>query len=203
MPRQRISKATTETPNHAAKSKPLPSLPAAEALSFLQETRGISTWTVRDMAKSLHISPTDAKRVIAVLELQGYVKPAAADEWMTTLSGEDVSGSKPPRYIRERIEAALSLLGKRVAEINRERNAPYRVVDAVAFGDFLSERPRVQSAEVGVQLARREPIEDAPDSAKEHKEQREFLKQLQGRGTLLHVRPYENWMSARTHRSLL
>ena len=198
MPRKRIPKATAEGPNHAAKSKPLPAIAAAEALSILRETRGVSTWKVQDMAKSLKIEPADAERVIAVLELQGYVKGAAPDEWMTTLSGEEVSGSKAPRYTRDRIEEALSSLAKRIVEINGDSRERYNVVEAVAFGDFLSDRARVQAAEVGVQLAPREPGE--ADSAREHKAQREFFKQLQGRSSLLHVGPYEKWMSARTHR---
>jgi DNA-binding MarR family transcriptional regulator len=200
MPSKRIPKAVAETPNHAAKSKPLPAIPAVEALSFLRETRGVSTWKVQDMAKSLNIKPADAERVIAVLELQGYVKRAGTDDWMTTSSGEEVSASKTPRYTRERIEDALSSLAKRIAEINRDSRERYKVVEAVAFGDFLSDRARVQAAEVGVHLAPREPGE--ADSAKEHKTQREFLKQLQGRSSLLHVGPYEKWMSARTHRKL-
>ena len=32
---------------------------------------------------------------------------------------------------------------------NRDRNATFRVVNAVAFGDFLSDRSRVQDADVG------------------------------------------------------
>ena len=200
MPSKRIPKAVAETPNHAAKSKPLPSIPAAEALSFLRETRGVSTWAVRDMAKSLNIKPADAERVIAVLELQGYVEQAGADEWMTTLSGEEVSGSKTPRYTRDRIEEALSSLAKRIADTNRDSRARYKVVEAVAFGDFLSDRARLQAAEVGVHLAPREPGE--VDSAREHKVQREFLKQLQAKSSVLRVTLYEKWMSARIHRKL-
>jgi hypothetical protein len=155
------------------------------------------------MADALRISPADAKEVIAVLELQGYVKPAEEDEWMTTLSGESVSGSKHPRFQRERIQEALTALGKRIAEINRDRDAPYKIVEAVAFGDFLSDRPQAQSAEVGVRLANRQPSQIESDSATERKRQRAFLKQLQGKSPLLRVKPYEQWMSARTHRKIL
>lgn len=176
-------------------------MPAAEAFSFLRETRGISTWTVRDMSKSLNMTPADAKEAIAILELQGYVKPAGKDEWMTTLSGEDVSASKPPRYRRERVEEALALLSKRISENNRERDPAYTIVAAVAFGDFLSDRPRVQPAEVGIQLAGPSPPD--ADSATERKAQRAFLKRLPGRGPLVHLVPYEQWMSARSHRKLL
>lgn len=200
MPSKRIPKAVAETLNHAAKSRLMPSTPAAEALSFLRETRGVSTWTVRDMANSLKISAADAARVIAVLELQDYVKPSAADEWMTTSSGEAVSCSKAPRYTLARIEQALSTIHNPIAEINSDSRARYKVVEAVAFGDFLSDRSRVQAAEVGVQLAPRGPVED---SANERKVQRDILKRLQSGNSVVHVKPYETWMSGRTHRTLL
>ena len=35
--------------------------------------------------------------ITALLQLQGYIEPAGRDEWLTTLSGETVSGSKTPR----------------------------------------------------------------------------------------------------------
>ena len=155
------------------------------------------------MARTLSITEAEAKQVRAVLELQGYVKPSGTNEWMTTLSGEEVSGSKQPRYRRETIGQALSWLGKRIAEANRDSGTRYRVVEAVAYGDFLDDRPLVQAADVGIQLVQRESGEVGPDSAIERKTQQEFLKQLQGRTSLVHVRQFENWMSARTHRRLM
>jgi hypothetical protein len=180
----------------------LRSMPATEALSFLRETHGLTTWTAHDMAASLKINLADAKHVIAILELQGYVKPYGA-KWMTTLSGEEVSGSKPPRFTRERVEQALAELCSHLTEINRDSHAPYRITAAVAFGDFLSDRPRVQSAEVGIQLERRKPSAADADSAQEGKARQAFLKRLQGKGGVLQVRTYGNWMGERTHRDLL
>jgi hypothetical protein len=51
-------------------------MPLAEVLSFLEETRGVPTWTVQDLAKSLKISAAVANRVISFLRVQGYVEPA-------------------------------------------------------------------------------------------------------------------------------
>jgi hypothetical protein len=203
MPRKRIQKTKVAESNAAAQKSVLPSIPAAEALSFLRDTRGMSTWTARDMAKSFDISVADANRIIPVLELQGYVKPAGTGEWMTTLSGEGVSGSKLPRYTRERIDEALSSLRDRIAEINRDSNAPYKITQAVAFGDFLGDTPRLQSAEVGVQLERRGGHGGDANSAKERRAQSEFLKQLHGKGGVVHIVPFESWMRERTHRNLL
>src|SRR5215472_996631 len=111
---------------------PAPSLPAAEILSFLKETRGAPSWTIREMAKSLNIGRTDATKVTALLQAQGYVEPSRADEWLTTVSGETVSGSKAPRFTAESVAAALSGLAERVKAVNQDRTAPFEIVTAVA-----------------------------------------------------------------------
>lgn len=194
MPRKRDAKSGIETGS-------LFSIPAPEALSFLKETRGVSTWTAQDMAKALRIGLVDAKKIIPYLELQGYIKQSQSGEWLTTLSGEGVSGSKTPRYTPERVEEALANLGKRISEANRDAKAPFKIVEAVAFGDFLSGRARVQAPDVGIELQRRSGSDS--DSATEWKSQKLFLKQLAGERSMLPLRQYEKWMSARTHRRLL
>jgi len=220
-----------EARKNATKGSSLPSIPAAEALSFLRDTRGVSTWTARDMAESLKVSVAEAKRVIAVMEMQGYVNRFKADEWMTTSAGETVSGSKPPRYTRESIEKALSGLAARMEGTNRDASAPYQITRAVAFGDFFSNRTRLQAAEVGILLEERTPptrtmdqstkpkgrksalrmtkrerlgqdIEATPQTNK-RETPKQFLAKLRGKGGILHVTRYEEWMSARSHRKLL
>lgn len=178
-------------------------MPAAEALSFLRDTRGLTTWTARDLASSLKIGAADARHVIAILQLQGYVKPSGRDEWTTTHAGEEVSGSKPPRFIRERVEHALAGLRIRIAEVNHDSRAPYCITQAVAFGDFLSDRARVQSADVGIQLQRKRSGGAGAGSAEEHQSQEVFLKSLKGKSGILQLRPCESWMAERTHRNLL
>ena len=195
MPRTTGVKAATVTT--------LRSMPAAEALSFLRETRGVPTWTARDMAHSLRISLADAAQVISILQLQGYVKPAEGNEWMTTLAGETVSESKIPRYKPERVEQALQDLGRRIGEVNRDARAPYRIAEAVAFGDFLAGRARAQAAVVGVRLAQRKSGDAAPDSAEERNAQQAFLKLLQPRGGVLRLAHFEEWMRERAHRRIL
>jgi hypothetical protein len=131
----------------------MPSVPAQEAMSFLKDTRGALTWTVREMVDSLEITEREAKQVIAILELQGYVKPALdGTGWLTTLYGEEVSGSQSPRFNLARVTGALAELKDRIQAQNRDRRAEFHVSDAVAFGDFLIARARVQAADVGVRL---------------------------------------------------
>src|ERR1700721_3243284 len=71
---------------------------AAAAFSFLKETKGLLTWTPGDLAKSLKISPAEAKRVLAALEMQGYIKPHGRDEWLTTLAGDTYQGGTRHRF---------------------------------------------------------------------------------------------------------
>ena len=179
-------------------------VPAAEALSFLKETRGAAAWTDRDLAKSLKVSLPEAKQVLAVMELQGYVEPAGTSKkWRTTEQGDLVSGAKSPRFTREAVEQGLSALSDRIQGINQDTNAIYRVTEAVAFGDFLSGRSRLQAADVGIRLLPRKSGANENETAREHAAEEAFLKQLRGKTASLQIQPYEEWMSARSHRKLL
>ena len=199
-------------PNH-----PLPSISAEAALSFLKDTKGTLAWTTGDLADTLKINRSEAEQALAFLQAQGYVQPAGhgrpasgAREWMTTPAGETVSGAKAPRFTRESVEQALTALKNRIETNNKNRQAPLRITNAVAFGDFLlPDRARVQSAEVGIGLAHREngkqrnPPVTAPRSASEAKAERSFLRELRAKSTHLTLRPYAGWMRRRTHRDLL
>jgi len=78
-----------------------------------------------------------------------------------------------------------------------------KAAQAVGFGDFLSGRPRVQAADVGIGLEPRNPTAHHPHWAGERERQEAFLKQLRGKTPLLNLQPYAEWMNARTHRKLL
>jgi hypothetical protein len=168
--------------------------------SFLKDTRGGTAWTARDLIETLKVAKRDAHKILSILELQGYVRPTTGQEWQTTPSGEVVSGSKPPRFSRESVKQALSTITDRVAAINRDRRAEFKISKAVAFGDFLSGRPQVQAADVGVKLARRNPKSPEIDSGKA--QEQAFLRELRRKSTLLKIQPYEKWMDERSHRSL-
>jgi DNA-binding transcriptional regulator YhcF (GntR family) len=183
-------------------------LPAAALLSFLKETRGATTWTVRDLAKTLWLSATAAKEAIAILQMQGYVNSAGSKgKWMTTRAGEIVSGSKTPRYSRATLEESLAALADHLKRVNEDSSARYKIAEAVAFGDFLSDRVRVQAADIGIRLAPRSLAAEIPREPAQPPSERErqttFLKQLRGRTPLLNILPYAEWMSVRTHRNLL
>jgi DNA-binding transcriptional MocR family regulator len=201
----------------------LPSLPAEVALSFLKDTKGALTWSARDLADTLKINRPEAEQILAFLQAQGYVQPArrgeltqprkpvrSADQWITTPAGETVSGAKPPRFTRESVEQALAALKERIKQSNKDPQAPFRITDAVAFGDFLlPDRARVQSAEVGIRLKRPDDLRRRSDSATEHRSasdaqaERKFLRDLRAKSALLNLRPYAHWMRHRTHRDLL
>jgi hypothetical protein len=185
-------------------------LPAEAALSFLRDTKGSVSWSLRDMSQTLNISREEAERVVALLQIQGYVRREShqAGEWMTTPSGETVAGAKPPRFERETVEGALTSLRQRIEDTNKDRAAKFQITRAVAFGDFLAKDcARVQAADVGIELARkdreRSPDEIAtPHSAAEAREEQHFLRLLRGRTALIDMKSYSEWMGRRTHKKL-
>jgi DNA-binding transcriptional regulator YhcF (GntR family) len=187
-----------------------PALGVAEALSFLKETKGQVSWTAKDMAGALRIGAKEAARALALLQIQGYVKSAGGNQWLTTPEGEAVSGAKTPRYSRESVEQALRALKERITEFNRDSAQEYKVAEALAYGDFLNGSAQVQAADVGLRVARRNAEHGrqsvgrgGPESAVEQAALNALLRKLRGRTALLHPRPYEAWMSHRSHMKLL
>jgi DNA-binding MarR family transcriptional regulator len=182
----------------------MPSVPAAAVMSFLKDTRGLLTWTTRDLAETLDIPTSEAARVITIMEMQGYVKAAqGAREFFTTPAGQTVSGSKLPHYTTERVAAALTALKERIAAARKDFKSPFKISAAVAFGDFLSDRPRVQAPDVGIELLKRKSDAGARTSATEAKARLAFLKQLRGKNTPLTVQLYQEWMGKRSHQNIL
>jgi hypothetical protein len=59
------------------------------------------------------------------------------------------------------------------------------------------------AADVGIRLTPRKAGSEDSASAVEHKAEEAFLKQLRGKSAVIHIQPYEAWMSARSHRKLL
>ena len=189
----------------------LPTIPADAALSFLKDTKGALTWTARDLADTLKIDRREAEQALAFLQAQGYVQPQGTKgQWITTPAGETVSGAKPPRFTPESVQQALTALKGRIRDNNKNRQAPFRITDAVAFGDFLlPDRARVQSSDVGIRLARREDSQRKnistvePRSASDAKAERNFLRELRAKSTHVTLRPYADWMRRRSHVELL
>jgi hypothetical protein len=176
-------------------------IPADAALSFLKDTKGAVTWSIRNLADTLKVGRREAEQIAALLEAQGYAKRSGA-EWMTTPQGESVSGAKAPRFARESVESALDALKERIRQVNSDRTAQFKITDAVAFGDFLLGRARVQAADVGIALARKDGTAE-PRTAAAARDERKFLRQLRGRSALVQIRTYAPWMKGRSHVDLL
>jgi hypothetical protein len=159
---------------------------------------------MHDVSKTLNVSSAEAKQGTAAMQLQGYVEPIArTQKWRTTQEGLTVSGAKAARFTREAVEQALSNLADRIRTNNDDPSSEYTVSEAVAFGDFLSNHLRVQAADVGIRLTPRNAHSEDSGSALEHKVEEAFLKQLRGKTAVIHIQPFEAWMSARSHRKLL
>ena len=71
--------------------------------------------------------------------MQGYIHPYH-DEWVTTTAGEDVAGARPPRFSPEKVEEALAELRERIKAVNLNSKSPYKITEAVVFGDFLQQK---------------------------------------------------------------
>ena len=203
MPSRRKAAGSPAKAEHDRETHIAPSLPPAAALSFLKETRGTASWSAQDLAKSLNVSIATARQVIPFLQAQGYIEATDGGAWLTTVSGDTVSGSRPTRFTPEVVETALSALAERIKAANQHASARFRVMKAVAFGDFLTGRARIQAADVGVQLSPGEPASAEMGSAVEKAAEREFLRQLKAKSPMLDLRPYEDWMGSRSHRRLL
>ena len=133
--------------------------------------------------------------------MQGYINPYH-DEWVTTTAGEDVAGARPPRFSPEKVEEALAALRERIKATNQNSKSAYKVTEAVAFGDFLQQKTRVQPAEVGIRLEPRK-VKRGESPAKQHAAERAFLRELRAKAATVNTLAYAEWMSARTHRRLL
>jgi hypothetical protein len=178
----------------------VPAIALAAVLSFLKDTRGVLTWSTQDMVDSLKIDQWEAKQIIDILRLQGYVKPTRDNQgWLTTPAGEDVSGSKLPRYKLSSVNEAVSALENRIKSNNLDRHARFQVSEAVAYGDFLLGRSMVQAADVGVRLTGEAILENRSRS----RQNPDFLKQLRGKIPRIQLHPYQPWMTARSHRRLV
>jgi DNA-binding transcriptional MocR family regulator len=182
-----------------------PSIPAEAALSFLKDSKGVLTWSSRDLAHALNINRREADQVIALLAAQGYVQSAKGTaEWMTTPAGESVSGAKTPRFAAKGVRDAVESLKERIRQVNKDPKAPFKINKAVAFGDFLlNDRSRVQAADVGIALTPRGEVSNEQPSAYSIRAERQFLRQLRGRTALVHLRPFAEWMSTRSHVNLI
>jgi hypothetical protein len=165
--------------------------------SFLKDTRGMVSWAARDLAETLRVTVAQANDALPVLEMQGYIRRSGKDEWLTTIEGETVSGSVTPRYKKEAIDEALAALQERVRKLNADRTTAEIITRAVAFGDFLSGRVRVQAADIGIEVSRRgaKGAPQRPSAA--------LLSTLKSKSSMLQLRPLAPWMATRTHRNLL
>ena len=122
---------------------------------------------------------------------------------MTTMAGENVSGSSAPHFLRESLERAIGSLAERMEQFNKNSDSGFEIKKAVAFEDFLRRGARVQAADVGILLNRKSGKNTTLGGlTDEHASRQELLKSLRNSSSLLNLCLYEDWMEARTHRKL-
>jgi hypothetical protein len=195
---RRTTTSSLPTASSAWSLDVMPRIPIAAVFSFLKDMRGSLTWSEEDLIATLKVTRKDAGKILTLLQMQGYVQKTENGEWLTTASGETVSGSKSPRFSLANIDQALSALSARIADINSHTHSEFKVTKAVAFGDFLKRPPKCQAADVGIELRQRVAAKH-----RDKTEERNFLKQIAAKNRFLHLQPYEQWMSQRSHRRLV
>jgi hypothetical protein len=72
-----------------------------------------------------------------------------------------------------------------------------KVARIVVFGDYLSDRDRLQAAEIGVEFA-----QGGEQGAAEMDAERQAIKELKARSAVLNLHVLEPWMVTRSHRAL-
>ena len=178
----------------------MPDIPLDALVSFLKDTRGAVDWSAKDLAECLKIDARQAAQVLAILEMQGYVAREGG-QWLTTAAGESIAKSKRPQFSLASVTGAIETLKERIAALNRDKRGEFKISKAVAFGDFLTGRPQVQAADVGVELSRRDPLTGSADEVE--KRRRAFLNELRRKSRLFAVQTYRPWMRQRSHQKLL
>ncbi len=172
-----------------------PSAPAVT--SFLKEFSAAPPWTVKDMARTVNFPEAEAKSAVAMLQAAGYINAASGGRWVTTEQADVVSGAKPPRFTRSSVEKAISALLDRVRAWNAAHRSGINVARVIVFGDYLSDRDRLQAAEIGVEFAH-----GGEPGAEEHETEQQAIKELKARSAMLNLRVLEAWMLGRVHRVL-
>ena len=168
---------------------------SAAAFSFLRDMRGRESWGVKELTAVLKIAKNEADDVLAILAAQGYVQhDTKSGRWFTTTAGNSVAGSSEPRFLREAVARAVTELKKHIKAMNAARTET-KVVRAVAIGDFLLQEPRVQAAEVGLELAQA--------TSKMSISSKMVFAKLRNKSQHIRLRPYEPWMSKRSHLNLI
>jgi hypothetical protein len=191
-------------PNDVVSARPSwAQLPAEAALSFLKDMKGAMNLSIPDLMRTININRQDAAQVLAIFATQGYVRQSSQD-WITTPAGDAVSGARVPRLSPENVKKAVEALRQRIKQNNKDAKAAFEVSRAVAFGDFLlNDRARVQAADVGIGLIRREGNAVEKISARDAKAEEAFLRMLRGKTALLSVKEYQEWMGKRSHLDLV
>src|SRR5436305_974875 len=73
-----------------------PSLPAEAVLAFIKQASIEPTFDAVYAARSLKLTSTEARQLLAVLLAAGYVEQVSGNRYRTTESGDAAAGAKPP-----------------------------------------------------------------------------------------------------------
>lgn len=115
---------------------------------------------VSDVECMLKVEPSEAGRVLGVLEQEGYIELYRAylphEQWQTTLKGNTLANATAGRPVtRAKAEQRLTEFLTRVEQVNVDDAYAYRVAKVALFGSMLSESPTVGDIDLAIELTPR------------------------------------------------
>jgi hypothetical protein len=129
--------------------------PARYVRALLRRLR-LDSWTIKEVARLLKISEGQARRLVYVLRVLGYVEVVPEQRpgtWRNTMAGNALANaSAAPPMSRAEASRQLQQFLERVALVNADESLPHRVGKVVIFGSYLSDQQRIGDIDVAIRL---------------------------------------------------
>ena len=126
------------------------------------------TWGAGFVKQILNTNSESAKRIISVLQRQGYIKQHNSfgnhECWENTLKGNALALASAAKPIsRATAERNLAQLLERVRRVNEDEYFLYKVQKVVLFGSYLRPTQRLSDLDVAIKLAPKETNSERQD----------------------------------------
>jgi predicted nucleotidyltransferase len=135
--------------------------PIIKIRNLLNRGRACDGWTEDFVANSLRISLLKARKIIDVLEKQGYIEACRIPgnkNWKNTIYGNKLalaSAAKP--ITRDTASKQLKQFLDRVVEVRDSKKYLYKVTHVIVFGSFLSKKQKLSDLDIWINLVPKNP----------------------------------------------
>ena len=197
---------------------------ATAVRNFLKQSGELPDWDEKFLSASLGVGAADTARVLAAMQMAGYVEPAGRKLWRNTKEGNAMAGVSQAKPIkRATAEQKLVEFLERVSQVKRDTHYLFWVERAVLFGSFLRNEPMVKDLDIALRLAPKEKRKDkherlmrerAAEAMKSGKKfpswqeqerwgEQEVLNCLKSKARSITLYEFGDWVLAQPHRDLL